>query len=280
MTNPLPPFLHMENQNEKRSSVSRRVKQQILESFPQEQVKNPLWVGFGKKTCYIQPHNYRRYFDFEMPQKPTWVRLVGKIINSKELFFKDFQGCNIKIKKNQIEILNLIEHKKWYAIDITNFEFIECQVAEVIAKKEKECIDVLKNFIAESGGKSNFKVLNWHEEIKVMNEDFIDKIPLKMKFRNEVVKKLYNEKNIEHSDAAFTSTFLKARSLEDVTPPILSELQKINQNIKLMAAGISKKSSKDTPTIKPASQLNVKNLGFPQEDFNFMLNKMRNVWHV
>ena len=281
------PLFPMEKKNETERDIIRRVAGQIFNKAAKETPKMRISDCKKENSAYIQPHNFRRYFDFEAPNKTALnsavISAVCKKINSNHYFFKDFENCNVLIKKNQIEITNKINHKQWFPVMIGNFEVIGERVAGIIALKEKECIETLKKFIAKYGGKSEFKVLNWHEEIKVMNEDFIDKIPIKMKFRNEVVKKLYNEHNVEHSDAAYTAQYLTTRSLEDVTPPILTALSELKKQIAQIK--LSPKSRGLNKGIKPSAlnnfpKLNVQNKGFATEEFNFLTSKMGDVWRI
>lgn len=256
----------MENSKEDLQAFTRRVAGKIFEKVLLETPKNQTLVGSDiknhPKCCYYQPHNYRLYFEFSKenfnPQKPSLVSLVYnyRIKNSKEHEYDNFLNCRIRVKKNQIEITNKIEPKKWYIIELKSTTEIEKQIKGIIEKKDKESIEVLKEFIKLHGGNSNFEILNKHSEDKIMGEDKIDLLPLKMKFQTSIVKKVYNEKNVEFSNPVFAATYLQNRAVEEITPEIAQEisnigsqqiplLSEINEGIKILS---SKKLRK--PTIK------------------------------
>lgn len=270
----------MENKKEKDGSVIRRVSGEIFEKFLQETPKNQLLVGtpgFAKpKTCYVEPHEFRRYFDFSKENfllKNQYQEAGFKKINSTELFLENFESCSIKVKVSTIEINY---PRKWHVVDLSNLDLITPQLIDIIAKTEIACIEVLKNFIKTFGGFSELKVLNYHENLKVMGEDFIDKIPLKAKFRTEVVKKVYNEKNIEFLDSPYAAQYLTSRALEDITPPIISRLDKLIELTKGKTERATPRNSVKTSNDFPSP--NVQNLGFSIDEFNFMLSKMKDVW--
>ena len=207
----------------------RRIVKPIFDKVLQEIDKNPMTVGNqgikSPKYCLYNPHNFRRYYDFCKgnfhPDKPHLDHGRGtfpvehKIINKNEHTFDHFHNCRITVKRSQVEIINKIQVKRYYKIQLENVDYLKPQIGLIVAKKEKECIKVLKEFIKVYGGISKFKLLNWHSEDKIMGEDIIKKIPLKMKFHTDVVKKVYNEPNVEFSDPAFVSNYLRTRALED-----------------------------------------------------------------
>ena len=225
-----------------------RISKPIFDKVLQETKKNLTLVGgVGQnrsKFCYYNPHNYRLYFDFSRVGfsllKPTvgnkrgrWSVSNGnvKVVNKTEYIFKDFEGCNIRLRKNTIEILNKLDHKKNYLIKLNSRSEIEKQFKDIVNKKNSECINILKLFIKEFGGSSNFKLLNFYSDNKITHEKAIDMMPLKMKFNNQVVKKVYNEQNVEFSTPAGACNYLTNRGLEDYNSIIADRLKAIEKKL-------------------------------------------------
>jgi len=228
----------MENKKQNKEVIKEYISRKvtpIFNEFLKENAINPMTVGNKgiklPKKCYYQPHNYRLYFPFSKTNfKPTepYFKHGFKIVNKTELQ-KEFLNCKIRVKKQQIEIINKINHNNWYPVEIS--EKAEQQIISIIQKKDRESIDVLRKFIKKYGGNSDFNILNRHSEDKVQHEDFIDLLPLKMKFHNKLVKKVYNEANVEFSNPVLACNYITNRSLENITPSILKGLNDIKGRI-------------------------------------------------
>ena len=222
--------------------VKKRVMPIFLEALPKEMTKKHRSVGGGvvsdQDFVLYQPHNYRLYFDYSRvnfipPNKyqtdvKRSVVVTYKLKNSSEHFFEGFLGCNICVKKNQIEIINKLDHKKWYRVNSANSEK---EIKDIIIRKDVECLTALKRFCRVFGGKSKLHILNCHSEDKIMLEDSIDKLPIKMEFHSDIVKKVYKEANVEFKDPAFAVNYLHNRSLEKVSPEIAERLDFIKNEI-------------------------------------------------
>lgn len=204
---------------------------------PKEADKNPMSVGTlgsdKRPYCFWQPHNYRLYIDFDrttlkLPgdNKTEGSSAVYRLVNSKEICFDNFQGCRIVIKRSQVEITNLI-NPRWYRVQLAPEGTIGPQFQEIIAQKDKECLDALKAFIAIYGGSSKFQIMNARSEDKIMGEEKISEIPKNMVFHTDIVKKVYNEHNVEFSSPAAASNYLKNRAIESISPEIVQELKHI-----------------------------------------------------
>jgi hypothetical protein len=204
---------------------------------PQEAIKNRMSVGgLGSKPlpyCFWQPHNYRLYIDFDkttlkLPSdNETALKTAPyRTVNSTEICFDSFQGCRIVIKQRQVEITNLI-NPRWYKIQLAPETAIEPQFQEIIQQKDKECLDTLRAFIAIYGGSSEFHILNARSEDKIMAEEKIDQLPEKMTFHADIVKKVYNEHNVEFSTPAGASTYLRTRAIEKIAPELAEQLRLI-----------------------------------------------------
>ena len=145
---------------------------------------------------------------------------------------EDFFGCSIRVKKKTIQINNKKDFKRTYAIQLTSNKERKRQIKEIDEKKERETLDVLKLFIKIFGGKSNFTEINKREEDKVEQERMINKLPLKQSWHTPIVKKVYNEKNVEFSDPVYAANYFVNRGLEDVAPEIKEHLDLLWQGVK------------------------------------------------
>jgi len=241
----------MEQTNHKQRDAQDYVNSRIMPIFAKalkETSKNPMTVGSAVdptiKYCLYQPHNYRLYFDFDrtkfLDKNPTKKAtkpifpVEHKIINQTEHTFNTILGCRITVKKTCIEIINKVDLKRWYKIP---FEERKIKIAfkEVINKKDEECRLALKKFMEFYGGESKFKIINRRSEDKIMNEDKIDLVPIKQHWHNEVVKKVYDEKNVEFSNPAFASNYLRTRAVEDKAETIMEVLNAMSKNLAYVA---------------------------------------------
>lgn len=233
------------------NNITRPIFEKVLKETP----KNRMSVGGGsvrpEDVSLYQPHNYRLYFDFSKssfaPPNLSKTDPLGSVVttsfeyklkNSSEHYFKNFMDCNITVKKTQIELINKIEHKRWYVIKHGESSEYTAQVRSIIEKKDKECLKVLKAFIKEFGGVSNFKILNRKSEDKVQLEDSIDKVGVKNHFHSGTCKKVYNSANIEFNDPVFAVNYFENRAIEKITPEVLSELNKLFHFISVKIDGL------------------------------------------
>ena len=219
-------------------SIVMPIFDKVLKEIP----KNRMMVGrVGKsrqpfkKHCYYKPHNYRLYFDFnkesfnpETVLKQPSFPVEHKIINSTEHSYTS-DHYRITVKKKQVEIIN--KNIRWFRIELGNVNLIKRQIKEIIKIKDDECIAQLKLFITIYGGVSKYMILNRRSEDKIKAEDVIDLLPVKQVFHNDVVKKVYNENNVEFSDPVFASNYLRNRAIEDIAPQIDDRLKSIETKL-------------------------------------------------
>lgn len=217
-------------------SYIEKLEKQIFGDSPFRQPKNLVVDGSPKnpqdKYCFFNPHNYRLYLAFNRaslkipePRLNLWSL---KTLNGNELLVTNYKGCSIRVKKSQIEITNLIDDR-WYRIDILREDLIEPQFRKIIEDKDNQALAVLKDFIAEFGGESDYKILRHVSENKIMNEEMIDKLPIEMTFRNDAVKKVYMEKNVEFTSPVLASNYLRNRAIEAIAPEILDSLNALGE---------------------------------------------------
>jgi len=187
------------------------------------------------RRVFFKPHNYRVYYDFNISGfvvdlKDPGVRGLGgvgyKLINSgHDHSFKSFMGCRIVVRRKTIEINNRISVERWHPIALSGD--VQAQFERIIVEKDSQCLRVLQSFVERFGGSSDEVVVNVHSENKLMGEDAIDRIPLKMKFHTDSVKKVYNEKNVEFDTPAEAANYLENRALERFSPVIVEQLEAI-----------------------------------------------------
>lgn len=235
-----PPVISSGDENEVREHI-RKLTKPIFDKVLQETPKNRVSVGGTvskeDRFSYYQPHNCRLYFDFSkvgfVPPKPfsgnVWYGVCFsygdyKVINVVEHSFDNFLGCKILVKRSQVEVTNKINVDRRYVIYHFPVEQVEEQILDVLVKKYNECFKALKKFIELFGGGSDFNLLRLRVENKLEREEVIDLLPLSMKFQNRLVKKVYNERNVEFSSPVLACNYLSNSALGSVTPELKQEL--------------------------------------------------------
>jgi len=153
--------------------------------------------------------------------------------NNKEWVTQEqILGCNLIVKKNQIQINNLIEPKRWHLIEMGEISKRKQQVMEIHRKKINEGIKALNEFLGAYGGESKFKLLRiWCEE-KIMKDKPIDRLPIDMIFKAQNVKKEYNELNIEYfGDPVGAANYFSNRGVEDIAPEIADSINNLGSQL-------------------------------------------------
>ena len=218
---------------------SERVRAKIeskIGELPQETRKNHMMGGKGgflvPNHCFYNPHNYRLYLDFNKatfdPLKPwsdPWFKL--KQINSTEYILK-LEDFNIRVKKYQIEIQNKVND--WHRVPIGVKS--KDKIIEILHKKDVECLIILNQFINAYGGRTSWNILRRKSEDKIEGEEKINLIAKEIRFHNEVVKKVYNEKtenpNVEFKNPVYASNYLYNRGVEAIAPELTRAIYTLN----------------------------------------------------
>ena len=256
--NPPTPSFPVEQETTVMDPQLLELKRKLIEKLsqfaevPQETNSNRISVGaVCVENCYYVPHNYRLIFPFSLTNfnpkamlltegtknKPQCGRILGffedyKRINHNSTHFFRFEKGSIAIKKKTAEVCTYINHKKAFSISVTTNA--DKQLKQIISIKDKECISLLKAFIKNFGGESDFKILKRTSEDKVYGDKAIDSIDKKARFRNEVGKKVYNENNFEFAGVEFASNYIKNRAIEVIAPEVASELKKMDRRISVI----------------------------------------------
>lgn len=286
----------MEKMNKEKEAYQKSVKDHIdkittpiFDKVLQETKKNHTLVDSNQKISdtysLYQPHNYRVYFDFKRvnfhplrPSKPTYETDGGRlgIRNSKEWATQEqIEGCNLIIKKNQVQLMNKIDVKRWYLIEMGNIDKRKQQVMEIHQKKINEGIRALNAFIGAYGGESECKLLKiWCEE-KVMKDKPIDKLPINMFFKAKNVKKAYNELNIEYfGDPIGAANYFSNRGIEDIAPQIANGLNTISSSINQLLTPAIEKLTVQINTHLAVQNEQLKNQRIMNKSLRLLNNKL------
>lgn len=212
----------------------REIVEKSLKSVsPSETSKNHVLVGGvgsskGEDWSYgfYNPHNARFYFVFD-----RWSFKPGvgfEVVNSTELCLRSYCGCRIVVKKRLVEVTNMVDSKRRFRIDRVNARVM---VADAVSVLELEAIAVLRAFVGEFGGVSDFRCVKvWIPDNKILHDRIVDAIPDSVNFRNDVVKKVYHDlpKNVEFSEPVFVANYFRNAGLRDFVPDIVRELDSLH----------------------------------------------------
>jgi hypothetical protein len=234
---PPTPLFPLENLNEPLERYVRRITRPIFLKSAQEMPNNHVLVGGVQPEfsySVYNPHNARFYFRYD---KSTLNQGGGGLVykgKNNEIIFRDFHNCRIVIKKRQLEVTNKINSSRKFVISGTSEE-IDLKIKEAVATLEKEAIAVLKLFVAQYAGKTDFVCIKvWIPDNKITHDKIIDSIPKEMTFRNDVVKKVYNDlpSSIEVSTPAQASQTFRNLALHDYAPEITKAIDSLKEDLK------------------------------------------------
>lgn len=221
--------------------------------FPQEMQSNHRMVGSEqqiKPKIYLwQPHNLRLYFDFNKenfnPKKPSNHTLrkyqsMVAIFNTaytytplnydKEHKYSNFLFCQIRVKKNQVEVINQSHNKQWRKMEVYSEKESDDKIDNVMDELKEEAIHALKCFIDLHGGKSDFRLLNSRCEHGIHKDDYLDKIPAELIIHDTYFKKPYKRK-VEFLKTTAVKNYIANRSIERISPEITNELRQISHSL-------------------------------------------------
>lgn len=188
-------------------------------------------AGVFESIALVQ--NYRRYFNFDksnfkppnhattMPPKFSSGKLNFHAFNYKPLnynsehLFKNFNKCEVRVKKNVVEVINMQFDGLWIDIKCASEELIDVQLKQIKKDLDAHCERTLKLFVSVYGGSSDYVILpsKREPEIGLPREDVWDKIPREMIVYFEPVgKKLYPEK-VEYYGDSYVANVLSNTGL-------------------------------------------------------------------
>ena len=158
----------------------------------------------------------------------------GKLKNYKKEFTALGEGVRITVKKHQVEVINKLTEQEWFAI---NKSKAKEDIKNILFKIDRKCMESLRKFIEVYGGSCDFNIigrehrpdliLNTKFDNKVMNEPYIDKIPLNATFETSIVKKVYKEPNVEFKEPIYAARYLENSALNEFAPEIASSMRHI-----------------------------------------------------
>lgn len=235
----------------------------IFEKALKETSPNHVSVGgVGSENyeyAYYNPHNARFYFKYIKNQGSGrgWLSDF-RTINKSELCLDDFNGCRIVVKKNLIEVTNKIDKERRFKI-FGSADDRHNKCVDAVATLWKEAVAVLKEFIKIYPFDSDCVcVKEWIPDNKILHDKIIDSVPNDVTFRNEVVKKVYNDipKNVEVSSPAQASNTFRNLALYDYAPMIATELEELRKDI-----------MKGVPFVNPLESVQMDIKEFPNDVF-------------
>lgn len=215
---------------------------QKISNSPQEKIINHTMVGQKHKNyvtpSLLNPHNYRLYFSFTKesfnPKEGMVSVWLGQLKNYDSEFTALGEGVRITIKKHQVEVINKLTEQEWFTI---NRMKAKEEITSLLTKIDGKCIEALKKFIKVYGGSSDFKILkregrpnlilNTKSDSKVMQEPFIDSMPVDMAFETSIVKKVYKEQNVEFKEPIYAARHLENSALNEFAPMIAEAIKQI-----------------------------------------------------
>ena len=223
------------------------VKKDLKDGVPQEKTANRGTVVLGGRSSPFESfalvQNYRRYFSFEKkkftpPNRGTTVppnfshgRFYFKdfeykpVNHGKEFLFKNFNFCNILVKKNVVEVTNLKYKDLWLRIMGNSELEIDERLKQIEDELESYCKETLKLFISVYGGKTDYEIIKRVGEVGVPRKDVWDKIPQEMIVHFEPVgKKVYPEK-IEYHGVNYVANVLANTGLRRYSKVVSDCLQ-------------------------------------------------------
>jgi len=222
-------------------------------SFLNEPQSNHRMVGSGDSNLEVvflwQPHNHRLYFDFDKttfnPKKPTNHTLqkyksMVPMFNTAYTYtalnydsehkYDNFINCQIRVKKNQVEVINKSHNKQWRKITASTVDEVDKRIDEVMDNLKEGSVKALKIFMELHGGFSNFRETRSHRcEHGIHGDDYLDKIPSELIINDTYVKKVYKHK-AEFLSTAAIKNYVSNRAVEKIYPEIAVEINKLNSS--------------------------------------------------
>ncbi len=236
------------------SITNKRIQKKFLKNkiegnSPKETKFNHSMVGLNKKQIkkvvtpsLYNPHNYRLYLKFTKEKYHPKEGMVGVWFGKLKNYGKEFtalgEGIRVTVKKVQVELINKLSEEEWFYI---NRAKAKEEIAAILNKIDDKCITALKKFIEVYGGKSDFKIIKTENrpnlnlftssDNKVMQEPYIDTLPLNMTFDTKIVKKVYKKANVEYKQPIYAATHLENSALHEFAPEIANSINDLGNHL-------------------------------------------------
>lgn len=147
--------------------------------------------------------------------------------HGKQHLFRNFNFCNVIVRKNQIEVQPKAYDKQWVLVEGRDLSDFENRFNAIISDLDNQAIQTLNLFIKVYGGASNGLIIKRWSENGIHFDDYLDKIPKEMIIHDTTFKKVYKDK-VEFYNPADVKTYIHNRTIEKLTPEIVGELEKVN----------------------------------------------------
>jgi len=211
-------------------------------------------VGEGGVVVVWQPHNFRRYYSFDRigfvskkPSTHTLQEMQGVVPNFQcnyfhkttnsgaEEIYDDFMGCQIRVKRRCVEVVNKWHHKQWRKTLAVSLDAIGPNIDRVLRDMEEQCLHALRVFITLHGGRSDFgEFRSGTQEIGLEDEEFLRRVDPGCIVHDPVFKKVYGEK-FEFKTPLAVKNYVHNRALEKLSPEISSRLDALCVSLDLLS---------------------------------------------
>jgi len=200
---------------------------------PVEHLPNPMRGTTPKIIRLIQPHNFRRYFNFSKDQNPTYNPTIpySEKNYKSEHHYQNFHGCHIIIRKTKAEVINLWHQKQWRLLEAESIDDVNARIDQIKQEMETQAVQAMEHFISVNGGFSDLVPIEKRKtEIGIHGDEYIDKIPPEMVIHDTHFKKVYKEK-VEFLGEASVKNYISNRAVEQLAPEIDKSISKLNEGI-------------------------------------------------
>jgi hypothetical protein len=224
--------------DELRREIFKKVKP-IFEKVLNENISDTMSVP-PTVTFLWSPHNYRLKIPFY--DKRTLPIKKKKFKFPMELKYSNYNSKvttrinGITIMKEPSCIIAIYSKKEfgkdtWYKIECNTLRDIDLRINEKVSDIKNKCMDAIKVFIKNFGGRAYFEESKWirHEDA-VHGEDFLDSIPKDTIIHDTYFKKVYQD-HVEFKSPTFMKNYISNRAVEKLAPEIAKEINSLNNNI-------------------------------------------------
>ena len=218
--------------------------------IPQERLSNSMTIPNSLISLWFRFNNYRRQIQVKEKDNSTLkstIAILRTFIPKKNIIFSEhtklitvmdyMPNITVQYGRNILTGIwkqNYIDgHKEGYLVERQKINDIHSWV-DSKTEEIKTKIDVaLTGFIKTCNLRLRYKRLDFQwkrKELEIKGEKFIDSIPKECIIHDTVGKKVYEE-GFEFNDELYVKNYIKNRAIEDISPAIAAELEKIGKHI-------------------------------------------------
>lgn len=227
----------MKKDNEElKKHIFKRVRP-IFEKVLNEKISSTMSV-VPTIIFFWQPNNYRLKIPFydnrTLPLKRRNFKfpMELKYSNYNSKVTTRINGITIMKDKNSITAIYSLKElgkKVWYKVECNSIRDIEIRINERVLDIENKCMDALRVFVENFGGRGYFDEKEWirHEDA-IHGEDFIDKIPQDLIIHDTYFKKVYSD-HPEFKSPIYLKNYVSNRAVEELAPEIAKEISDLKK---------------------------------------------------